>query len=311
MLKKRSIGAVVASIALAASLVTAVPATAAVVSTKTAAKGIPGVTCDFRATGVTSSGQIIKRGYRTSGGKGTITTTMYNPGRLPFVPRGILPPGGAGGMEAVNESFYSNSTDGGFYSHTVIGRTGNNDVKVTSKRMAVTWGQTRLLVGSYSGPSTGGIYAYGLTDSGALGRYTFTGGTAPKNRVVVGNSGWKGVKTLQYDRPGKVAGTNRTADVLLATTADGMLVEYTIPHDKPSQWTRKNLKTSTWGNFVHLSSVTCGEYNKPNQPRMLLGVQASGDVYLYLDKRNDDNSGADIVGYGRIATGWKDKIFKY
>lgn len=311
MLKKRRIGAVVAAIALAGSLVTAAPATAAVVSTKSAVKGIPGVTCDFSATGVTTSGQIIKRAYRTSGGKGTITTTKYNPGRLPFVPRGILPPGGAGGMEAINESFYSNSTDGGFYSHSVVGRTGNNDVKVTTKRMAVTWGQTRLLVGSYSGPATGGIFVYGLTDSGALGRYVFTGGTAPKNRVVVGNSGWKGVKTLQYDRPGKVPGTNRTADVLLATTADGMLVEYTIPHDKPSQWSRKNLKTSTWGNFVHLSSATCGEYNKPNQPRMLLGVQASGDVYLYLDKRNDDNSGADIVGYGRIATGWKDKIFKY
>lgn len=69
-LKKISIGAVVASLALAASLVTAVPATAVVVSTKTAAKGIPGVTCDFRATGVPPVGKSSSTDIGPRAGKG-------------------------------------------------------------------------------------------------------------------------------------------------------------------------------------------------------------------------------------------------
>jgi len=310
MLKNKKIAAAAAVVALAGSLLAGAPAMAGTGSTQVAAKGIPGVSCNLRATGVTPSGQLTRRSYSTAGGVGQIITKNYNPGRLGFVPRGILPPGGVGGIEFVNDSFYSNSADGGFYFHTAIGPMSYNDVKVTTSRMAVTWGATRLLVASPQATSAG-QYVYGLTDSGALGRYVFNGATAPKNRVVVGDRGWQGVKTLTYDRPGFVPGTKRTADVLLATTVDGMLVEYTIPHDKPSQWSRKNLKTSTWGNFAFLTSATCGDYDAPNQKRMLLGVQPSGDVYLYLDKRNDDNSGADIVGYGKIATGWTEKLFDY
>ncbi|WP_411734430.1 hypothetical protein [Paeniglutamicibacter sp.] len=309
MLKKKTAGALAAIVALAATLLAGSPATADSGQTTTSARAIPGMNCYFGATGVTSSGQITERRYVTQQGVAEITTTKLNPGRLGFVPRAVLPPGGAGGIEFVNKGFYANSSDGGFYSVTAIGPKSYNDVKVTATRLAVTWGQTRLMVSSAAGNSTG-RYVYGLTDSGALGRYVLGVG-APKSRVVVGNSGWQGVKTLAYDRQTVIAGTTRTADVLLATTVDGKLVEYTIPHDRPYQWSRKDLKSATWGNFKYLSGASCGEWGKPNQPRMLLGVLGNGDVYLYLDKRNDDNSGADIVGYGKIASGWTEKLYQY
>ena len=309
MLKKKTAGAVAALLALTGSLMIGAPAMAAVGETTAPAPVLPVGYCSLKVTGVTAAGQITQRGYNTQPGVAKTTTVKYGPGRLGFVPRAMLPPGGAGGIEAVNKSWYANSTDGGFYGITAIGPTSNNDVKVTATRLALTWGGTRLMVASAAGNSSG-RYMYGLTDSGALGRYVYGAG-APKYRVVVGNSGWQGVKTLSYDRQTVIAGTKRTADVLLATTVDGKLAEYTIPHDTPAQWSRKDLKSSTWGNFVHLSSSTCGEWGKPGQPRMMLGVQASGDVYLYLDKRSDDGSGADIVGYGKIASGWTEKLYQY
>ncbi|ASN40246.1 hypothetical protein [Paeniglutamicibacter terrestris] len=308
MLKKKTVGSIVAILALAGTLLGGGPANAVDGQTTSAARAIPGLTCNWQARGVTSSGQLTERHYTTRDSVATISTEKYNPGRLSFVPRAVLPPGGAGGIEFVNESFYANSSDGGFYSVTAIGPKSYNDVKVTATRMAVTWGQTRLMVAS-SKATSAGQFIYGLTDSGALGRYVFNGAGGPKSRVVVGNSGWQGIKTLAFDREGVVAGTTRTADVLLATTIDGRLVEYTIPHDKPAQWSRRDLKSATWGNFKYLGSATCGEWGKPNQPRMLLGVLGNGDVYLYLDKRNDDSSGADIIGYGKIASGWTEKLY--
>ena len=308
MLKKKTVGAFAAILALTGTLLAGAPANAVTGQTTTSARAIPGLTCNLRMTGVTSSGQITERSYKTQQGLASITTTKLNPGRLGFVPRAVLPPAGAGGIEYVNKNFYANSSNGGFYSVSAIGPRSYSDVKVTATRLALTWGGTRLMVASAKATSSG-RYVYGLTDSGALGRYVLGSG-APKYRVVVGNSGWQGVKTLAYDRPGFVPGTTRTADVLLATTVDGKLVEYTIPHDKPSQWSRRDLKSATWGNFKYLSAATCGEWGKPNQPRMLLGVLGNGDVYLYLDKRNDDSSGADIVGYGKIASGWTEKLYQ-
>ncbi|NGZ99566.1 hypothetical protein G5V59_01970 [Nocardioides sp. W3-2-3] len=86
-------------------------------------------------------------------------------------------------------------------------------------------------------------------------------------------------------------------------------MEYTVPLDHPEQWTRVDLKSATWGGFKVLTTGDCFTASGAPAGRMLLGVLTNGDVYTYWDKNATDGSGADIVGYGKAAAGWTEKLY--
>lgn len=314
-MKRHQLGAVALTIGLSAAALAVVPsaAQASPVPAAVSAAAIPGVpstlTCYWRGKGVTASGQIIRRSVTYRDGKISVESNPYGPGRLPFVPRTATPPGGVGGYPFVNDYFAVTSKDGYFYQVSAVGQTSYNDVKVTAKRTAATWGGVRLMVTAGSYLPSDGQYAYGVHDSGGMYRYIVNDAPAPHTRVTINTSGWKGVRTLSWVRSTTVPGTKRAADVLLATTSGGQLVEYTIPLDQPTKWTRKDLKPATWNVFNYVNQASCTNGMQNSATRLLVGVKPSGEVYLYLDKNGNDGSGADLTGLGRIATGWKDQLF--
>lgn len=253
---------------------------------------------------MTSTGAIVKRQYAS----GKLTSNTYNPGRLGFVPRGMLGTG-SGGMDFIGEGYLANSADGNLYSVGVSAKTSYNDVVITKKSVNQTWGSIRSLTWGSNLPN-GNSLLYGLSDANGFYRYqTSAGSAAPHTRATIGASGWS-LNTITYDRTGVVAGTTRKADIFVATSAGGKLIEYTVPLDNPSQWSSKVLKASTWGGFKALQTGDC--YNSTTgkvSGRVMIGVLKNGDVNLYFDKVATDGSGADIVGYGKIASGWTEKVY--
>lgn len=294
-----------------ASLIAAPPAANA---DQTPARALPGLECQLWANGVSSTGQIVQREYATKNGKATITTDAYGPGRMSFVPRTMVTTGFGALDGFLDEHSFASSSDGYFYAVDAIGKTSFDDVKITETRLGAGWSGIRLAAESQklNMSSGGGVTTfYGISDSG--GMYQYKVGDyrkPPHSRVTASTKGWQVVKTFTFSRQIFIKGTNRIADVFLATLKDGKLVEYTVPLDKPAQWTRKDLRPSGWGHFNYVASVWCRAADGKESPsRMLLGVHDNGDVYLYLDKKTTDGSGADIVGYGRIATGWTQKYY--
>ncbi|MFC7486093.1 hypothetical protein [Knoellia pratensis] len=302
-----------AAVGAAAFVVAASPAHASSGPVPVAAVG-PAAWCSIHLNGVVATGantgQITRRFYETRNGQPASTLDRYNPGRLGFVPRGLVTdPGGAGGIPAVNSFYLGNSAAGNFYRISAVGQNSSEEVKVTATSVGTSWSAIRTLTTTGSGGSNSN-YIYGLSDAGGFYRYQYgPASQAPYGRVTVGASGWQVVKTIARTRTVTLPGTTRQADVLLATTTDGKLVEYTVPLDQPAQWTRVDLKTTSWGGFKALHSGDCYNNSGAAVGRILLGVTTAGDVYLYHDKNANDGSGSDVVGYGKISSGWTEKIF--
>lgn len=289
---------VAGAVVLSAGLLTvATPANAVV--------AIPGAICTLRTLGVSPIGQVMRRKYETNNGTASLSGVGYNPGRFGFAPKALVNEPGAGGVPFVNDRYLANSTNGYLYRVSAVGQTSYNDVKITRTALSSGWGSIRTLNFSPSGTTTGS-YLYGLADSGAFYRYVY-GGTAPHSRVTIGASGWQGIRTIDYTRTVTIPGTTRKADVFLATSSDGRLMEYTIPLDTPAKWTRRDLITTGWNVFKSVQSEDC-YVNGRSSGRILIGVTTTNYAYLYHDRNATDSSAADLVGYGRIATGWTEKL---
>jgi hypothetical protein len=127
-------------------------------------------------------------------------------------------------------------------------------------------------------------HLYGIAD-GVLRRYTITapkpGPTSIVNNTVIDN-GFT-LKTL----------TTTGADWLLGTTSAGELLSYRIRG--VGDWSRYELRSSTWQVFSHLLSPGDG---------VILG-RTSGAMNQYVDIYPFDGKGVDLVGNGAVDTsGW-------
>lgn len=290
---------VTGALGLAAGLLT-------VATPANAVAAVPGAICTLRTLGVSPSGQVVKRTYETNGGKATLSLIGYNPGRLTFTPKALVNEPGAGGVPYVNDHYLATYTNGYLYRVLAVGQTSYNDVKVTATAITSGWGSIRTLNTSPSGPGTG-YYLYGLSDNGGFYRYVFGNASAPHSRATIGVSGWVGIRTIDYTRTITIPGTTRKADVFIATSSDGRLMEYTIPFDTPSKWTRRDLITRGWNVFKSVQSEEC-YVNGRSSGRILIGVTTTNEGYLYHDRNATDGSAADLVGYGRLSTGWVEKF---
>ncbi len=292
------------SLTASAAVVIAGAGLAVSTSSPAAAATAPPGDCFLNFLGVNSAGAIVKRQYTN----GSLSAHTYNPGRLGFVPRGMVGTG-TGGMDFIGEGYLANRSDGNLYGVGVNAKTSYNDVVITKTSVNKTWGSIRSLTWGSALPNGNGLL-YGLSDSNGFYRYqTSDTAPAPHTRATIGSSGWA-LNTIAYDRSGYVPGTSRKADIFVATSTGGQLIEYTVPLDKPSEWSRKTLKAATWGNFKALKTGNCYSTTTGKKSgRILIGVHINGDAYLYFDKNATDGSGADITGYGKLSTGWLEKIY--
>ncbi|MCF2527328.1 tachylectin-related carbohydrate-binding protein [Yinghuangia soli] len=91
--------------------------------------------------------------------------------------------------------------------------------------------------------------------------------------------------------------TSTAPDWILGTTADGQLLTYKI-NGVGGNWTRHQLRSSTWENMTHLASPGSG---------VLYGRHNSSGMYHYWDMDPTDGSGTDLIGYANDpvdSAGW-------
>lgn len=260
------------------------------------------MSCGVDVVALDAQNRVTAHRYSSEAGSAYWRTEVRETTELGFTPRAIAVKGsnGAGDPNSLGSSgiqFYANSADGSFY---LIGV--NEFGGITKKLVNSTWGKVRLMAAVPTLSGQPGAFVYAIHDSGGLYRYsTPTGPENLRGTTYIG-SGWGGVKTLTWYSI-KTLPDGTSADVLLATTTAGQLVEYTIPHNYPTKWTRKDIRSSTWQNITSLTPGNCvGGTTGWETP--FIGTLSNGEAYLYLDKHSQQQASTDILMYGRIATGW-------
>lgn len=261
--------------------------------------------CSVKADAFTGTG--FDMAYRYAGGQGTASDPGSATGIVPLTYQKY---GGMGGDGQSRSNFYAITANGYLWDLQWDSRLQPDETwqtAFTKKVLATNWGGIRHI--AYAKPTQ---FMYGLTSSG-LNRYkAVRAGDVPTSAVSVGGAGWGNIGNLSYSRTvviGKTAtGADRKADQLLGTVnSDGDLVEYTIPHDKPTAWTRVLRKGPGWGDFASLSQGSCSQH--PNA-RVLLGIKKNGLAFAYFDPNKNDNSLADLRGGNvAVATGWTNKSY--
>ncbi|MDP5226536.1 MULTISPECIES: hypothetical protein [Arthrobacter] len=259
---------------------------------------------------------VVAQGYTA---QGIPTTYMYSNNaataesikglKLPSQPQASAYIGAAGDPAFWTNSFYSVAPGGslGLIKNTANkGSNGKWSYAVTSTPLATGWGSVRGLVFAY--PNLYALTADGLTRYDAQ-NYS----AAPKNPVAVAASGWAGVRNLSYSRQTVIGqtstGTPRYADVLMATDAAGALLEFTIPQDTPTAWTKNVLKPSGFANVTTLKAGYC-DTTDPARPVPVLAIDSSGNARVYYDRNSTDGSAADWTGGTVVvAKGWTARAF--
>jgi hypothetical protein len=187
--------------------------------------------------------------------------------RLPFTPKA---------MATLNfNTILVTSTTGTLYRIDVIT---NNDALIFNAPVQLGTGWTHDLL-----THDGRDHLFGIAD-GVLLRYPVTANKptsiAPGTRIDGGFT----LKTLTGAGPGW----------LMGTTNAGELLSYRITG--PGNWTRYELRSTTWQGFSHLVSPGAGTF---------YGHHPEGSMHRYLDPEPYDGSGSDLQGLGVVdASGW-------
>ena len=109
-------------------------------------------------------------------------------------------------------------------------------------------------------------------------------------------TGLGGVRSIIYSR--KASTSTGQVDVILANDTSGRLVEYRIPHNTPTKWTRTILKTSGFQYYRARTTSPCG-----TRGRTIGGITDGGRMFVYYDANRSNLSGSDIKGGNTGRTG--------
>jgi murein DD-endopeptidase MepM/ murein hydrolase activator NlpD len=216
-----------------------------------------GVLSDRRLTYTAIS---IDTGDRTHG-------AVVSTARLPFTPKS---------MATLNfNTILVTSTTGTLYRIDVIT---NNDALIFNTPVQLGTGWTHDLL-TYDGRD----HLYGIAD-GVLLRYPVTADKPTSITAGTRIDGGFTLKTL----------TGAGNDWLMGTTNAGELLSYRITG--PGDWTRYELRSTTWQGFSHLVSPGAGTF---------YGHHPDGSMHRYLDPEPFDGNGSDLQGLGTVdASGW-------
>jgi hypothetical protein len=148
---------------------------------------------------------------------------------------------------------------------------------------------------------------YVLTNTDQLLRYRLSGpdgSTTAKLDDTIG-IGFGSIGTFEYARSTNQGG--EAADVFLATDADsGELLEFTIPLDDPTAYTRTVLASEGWGDLRSAGrTASCLNPRSGRSYDGIVTVDLDGNIRLWTDRHARDGDGSDIVRRGVLKTGWK------
>lgn len=253
--------------------------------------------CSILITGVRPDTTLV--GYRYE--KGQIDWQAA--GQIGWIPQTMTT---VVDLEDASPLYWAIRPDGMLYRITVT--TDDGGVRVLATKVAAGWGEVRVLAAGSPTGDTGATYLYGLTVDGGLKRYvTSDDGQRLLSSGTIAEDGWAGVRTLSFDRVAEMGPRNkpREADVMLAVTRSGHLAEFTFPRHAPDQWTRTDLRSSTWDAFTTVASGFC-DTERPSRP--IVALTPGGEVYLYVDQHGSDRSGADL-GRGVKVASWPEVTF--
>jgi hypothetical protein len=151
-------------------------------------------------------------------------------------------------------------------------------------------------------------FLYVLTNTDQLLRYRLTGkdgNAAAKFDQVVG-LGFAAIGTFEYTRRFTDDAGVRS-DVFLATDAEsGELLEFTIPQDDPTAYTRTVLQPLGWTDMRSVGRLaSCLNPKSGRSYDGIVGVDLEGTVRLWTDRDSRDGLGNDIFARGVLKDGWK------
>jgi hypothetical protein len=150
-------------------------------------------------------------------------------------------------------------------------------------------------------------YLYVLTNTDQLLRYRLSGrdgDTSVKLSATVG-VGFGSIGTFEYARTATTGGTR--SDVFLATDADsGALLEYAVPVDDPTAYTRTELAAEGWLGMQSVGrTASCLNTRSGRSYDGIVAVDHDGEVVLWTDRDAADGLGDDIVRRGVLKAAWK------
>lgn len=151
-------------------------------------------------------------------------------------------------------------------------------------------------------------YLYALTNTDQLLRYRLTGNDGNANAKLdqVVGVGFGTIGTFEYTRSVNDDDGVRS-DVFLATDADsGELLEFTIPQEDPTAYTRTVLQETGWTDMVSVGRLaSCLNPKTGRSYDGIVGVDLEGTVRLWTDRDSRDGQGDDIAGRGVLKNDWK------
>jgi hypothetical protein len=288
----------------------ALASSAASGSAPSATSARAGLECHAYVAGVTVRGVPATFRYDN----GTIVTEKRGPDALGYQPRDLAMPHypGAGTAPASRRAAKVSS-----YWFTLSGSQLRevNETDRRNKRGVLVSAKyaTRVVRKNWSGARQISIgqdrdFMYVLTNTDQLLRYRLTGkdgNAAAKFDQVVG-LGFAAIGTFEYTRS-STDDAGVSSDVFLATDADsGELLEFTIPQDDPTAFTRTVLQETGWTDLRSAGRLaSCLNPTSGRSYDGIVGVDLEGTVRLWTDRDSRDGLGDDIAGRGVLKDAWK------
>jgi hypothetical protein len=266
--------------------------------------------CHAYVHGVTPRGVPVTFRYDD----GTVVNESRGPDALGYQPRDLAYPhyAGAGLATAAHRaaritSYWFTLSGNQLSEVTEVDRRDKRGVLVSAEYF------TRVVRKNWAGARQISIgedrdYLYALTNTDQLLRYRLTGKDGNTNAVLdqVVGVGFAAIGTWEYTRS-FTDDAGARSDVFLATDADsGELLEFTIPQDDPTSYTRTVLQETGWTDLRSAGRLaSCLNPTSGRSYDGIVGVDLEGTVRLWTDRDSRDGLGDDIVGRGVLKDAWK------
>jgi hypothetical protein len=146
-----------------------------------------------------------------------------------------------------------------------------------------------------------------LTNTDQLLRYRLRGKdgeTKVRFDQVVG-VGFGSIGTFEYART--ITALGLRTDVFLATDADsGQLLEFAIPRETPSSYTRTVLSDTGWSDMRSAGrTASCVDDKSGKSYGAVVTVGVDRSLHLWTDRDPNDGDGTDISEWGVLKSTWK------
>lgn len=150
-----------------------------------------------------------------------------------------------------------------------------------------------------------GFYAYIVTKKGGLERWSLTryanGAIRYANRIVIDARGYDDLTSLQATTFFRLNGADK--EVLYGTTADGALIQITVPVGKPRKEKVRTILDSGYAGVTELSWSICND-DLDHASLIAIDPETGAATWTTIKNSNKDPK-ASLHGEVRGGEGWK------